>query len=233
MTTPSASDLTREKTLFSLWLASFSFRKRAFNWVLTASVAALLGRYCALVWDRPDVVMAAFRKFEATGLSFATSILGFLVAGFTVFVTVTRIDMFLEMAKRERGRTGESQLKYNLSAFIVAFVHYVCYVFACLMCELFMQPGGLASVAVANAGTYPCLASFLTKARPWLSALLLVGIGSWTTYLVLLLKSFIYNVYQVTTTSVAYEWVKQDLAETRRQRRRREARESRGNSAEQ
>ena len=80
------------------------------------------------------------------------------------------------------------------------------------MCELFIQPGGLASVAVENAQSYASLATFLPKARPWIASFLLVGFGSWTTYLVLLLKSFIYNVYQVTTTSVAFEWAKQDQA---------------------
>jgi hypothetical protein len=212
MADPSASDLTREKTLFALWRTAFKFPRRAFNWIVTACVALLLARYCALVWDQPQTIMALFRKVETTGLSFATSILGFLVAGFTVFVTVTRIDMFLEMAKREKRGTGESHLKYNLSAFIVAFVHYVSYVFACLMCELFMQPGGLASVAVANARLYPNLASLVPKAQPWVASALLVAFGSWTAYLVMQLKSFIYNVYQVTTTSVAYEWVKEDAA---------------------
>lgn len=210
MAQPKASDLTREKTLYGLWRTSFKFRQRAFNSVVTVFVALLLTCYCALVWDQPQTVLALFRKVGTTGLNFATSILGFLVAGFTVFVTVIRIDMFLEMAKREKAGTGESYLKYNLSAFIVTFVHYVCYVFACLMCELFLQPGGLASVVAVNAQTNPCLASLLPRAKPWVASVLLIGLGSWTIYLVMLLKSFIYNVYQVTTTSVAYEWVKED-----------------------
>ena len=42
------------------------------------------------------------------------------------------------------------------------------------------------------------------------AAALLVAFGSWTRYLVLLLKSFIYNVYQVTTVSVAYAWQEAD-----------------------
>jgi hypothetical protein len=208
MAAPSPADLTREKTLFGLWRTSFRFRQRPFNFIITATVAVLLMRYCSLVWDQPQTILAALRKMEGTGLAFATSILGFLVAGFTVFVTVTRIDMFLEMAKREKPGTGESYLKYNLSAFIVAFVHYVCYIFFCLMCELFMQPGGLASVAIANARSYPSLARVLQVAQPWIVSVLFVAFGTWTMYLVLQLKSFVFNVYQVTTTLVAFEWTK-------------------------
>jgi hypothetical protein len=210
MAEPKSSDLTREKTLLALWRTSFKFPKRRFNFVVTALVAITLARYCQLDWDQPQKLMAAFRKIEGTGFSFATSILGFLVAGFTVFVTVIRIDMFLTMARTEKANTGESVLKYNLSAFIVTFVHYTSYIFVCLMSELFLQPGGLASVAFANANTYPHLAPWTPLAHRFCAAVLLVTFGAWTAYMVLLLKSFIYNVYQVTTVSVAYAWQEAD-----------------------
>jgi hypothetical protein len=211
MTEPKPGDLTREKTLYALWRTSFKFRQRPFNLIVAGIVAALLARYCYLDWNQPRILMAAFRKIEGTGFSFATSILGFLVAGFTVFVTVIRLDMFLMMAKLEKPKTGgESFLKYNLSAFIVTFVHYTCYIFVCLVSELFLQPGGLGTVAFANARLYPDIVPGLTLAYQCASSFLLVAFGAWTTYLVLLLKSFIYNVYQVTTTSVSYAWMNPD-----------------------
>lgn len=210
MSTPTRADVTREKTLFALWRTASKFPKRKFNWVVTALVGLLLVRYSALMWEQPDMLLSLFRKIEATGFTFATSILGFLVAGFTVFVTVTKFDMFLNMAKVEKPGTGESVLKYNLSAFMVTFIHYISYVFACFFCELFLQPNGLASVAYQNALTYPSLTSALPTIRTYVAALLLIGFGTWTVYLVMLLKSFIYNVYQVTTTTVAYEWKKEE-----------------------
>lgn len=210
MAAPKPSDLTREKTLFALWKTSFRFRQRYFNYFVTAAVALALMRYCQLGWEQPHLLMAAFRKLQGTGFSFATSILGFLVAGFTVFVTVIRIDMFLSMARIEKKGTGESVLKYNLSAFIVTFVHYTSYVFFCLLSELFLQAGGLATIAFENAKTYPSLLPWTPLAYGSCAAILLVLFGAWTAYLVLLLKSFIYNVYQVTTVSVAYAWQEAD-----------------------
>ena len=212
MAEPKPSDLTREKTLLALWLTSFKFDQRRFNYVVAAAVALGLARYCQLDWDQPQALMAAFRKIEGTGFSFATSILGFLVAGFTVFVTVIRIVMFLLMAKMEKPDTGESFLKYNLSAFVVTFVHCTSYIFVCVLSELILQPGGLATVAMANARTYPELARWAVDVKSLCSSTLPVGFGTWTAYLVLLLKSFIYNVYQVTTTSVAYAWQQADQA---------------------
>ena len=213
MANPNSADLTREKTLLELWRTSFKFTQRRFNYVVVAVVAIALARYCQLDWDQPQKLTAAFRKIEGSGFSFATSILGFLVAGFTVFVTVIRIDMFLTMARTEKANTGESVLKYNLSAFIVTFVHYTSYIFVCLMSELFLQPGGLATVAFANAQTYPNLAPWAPLAHSLGATALLVTFGAWTAYLVLLLKSFIYNVYQVTTVSVAYAWQEADKPE--------------------
>ena len=206
MATPKSSDLTREKTLLALWRTSFKFPQRPFNGVATLIVAIALVTYCHLAWNEPQTLMAAFRKIQGSGMSFATSILGFLVAGFTVFVTVIRIDMFLTMARIEKLGTGESVLKYNLSAFIVTFVHYTSYIFFCLMSELFLQSGGLATISFANARTQPLLAPWVSLVHSLVATVLLVGFGAWTAYLVLLLKSFIYNVYQVTTVSVAYAW---------------------------
>lgn len=203
---PSARDLTREKTLYQLWRTSFKFPKKNFNlWVSLAVCAGLMG-YCVLAWDRPDALMAAFRKLEATGFGFATSILGFLVAGFTIFVTVIRVEIFVKMAQTVKKGTGESTLKYNLSAFIVTFVHYICYLFVCLLCEMFLPSGGAASLALAKANEFEVLRPAVEQVHKFGAAALVVAFGSWTIYLVLLLKSFVYNVYQVTTTVVRWEW---------------------------
>lgn len=213
MISPKPEDLTKEKSLLALWLVSFKFPYSRFNVAITACVALALARYCQLSWDRPDVILSTFRKLEATGLAFSTSILGFLVAGFTIFVTISRIDMFLMMARMEKPKTGESFLKYNLSAFIVAFAHYISYIFFCLMAELFFQPSGIISVSVANAATYPMLAGHIPLVHKVGASSLLVLLGTWTSYLVLLLKSFIFNIYEVTVTSIRYEWLEQDKAE--------------------
>ncbi len=210
MADPKAEDLTKEKSLLALWLVSFKFKARYFNVIVALMVGLLLARYCQLVFDQPSVAMAAFRKLQSTGLTFATSILGFLIAGFTVFVTVIRVDIFLTMAKHEKkyGQlgTGQSTLKYNLSGFMVVFVHYIAYIFLCMLCEIFLNQGGLASVIIANSMTYPELQQSLPWTRSMVGSVLLILLGTWTIYIVLLLKSFVFNVYQVTVTAVRWEW---------------------------
>lgn len=208
MAIPAPKDLTREKSLFALWRLSFKFGQSRFNLFMALLVSAMILRFVWLVPDHSELITGQLRRIVTSGIALAPSTLGFLIAGFTVFVTVIRIDVFLAMAQREKSNTGESFLKYNLSPFMVVFVHYVSYLFCCICLDLFIQPGGLASIALANARTYPEIAGQVDLLKYWVSGGLLVFMGGWTVYLVMLLKSLVFNVYHVTLTAVRWEWEK-------------------------
>lgn len=208
MAKPTPKDLTREKSLFALWSLSFRFGQSWFNLLTAVAVSGLILRFVCLVPDHPELITSQIRRLVTAGISFAPSTLGFLIAGFTVFVTVIRIDVFLEMAQREKPETGESFLKYNLSAFMVVFVHYVAYLFTCMTLDMFIQSGGLASIAIANARTYPEISPHVDLFKYWFSSGLLIFMGGWSVYLVMLLKSLVFNVYHVTLTAVRWEWEK-------------------------
>jgi hypothetical protein len=199
------TDLTREKTLLDLYRLGRKFPHSKFNRRVALLMAALLTLYCYLQWDNTSILVTALRKTADVGLSFSTSILGFLIAGFTVFVTVTRVDIFVAMARVEYEYSGESYLKYNLVQFMLVFSHYIAYLFVCICFVLFAQPHGLVSTVTAQLlaiSAYPCISTILYKLPV---AIALVLLGAWTTYLVLLLKSFIYNTFQVITTTVLWE----------------------------
>lgn len=208
MATPTPKDLTKEKSLFAIWKLSFKFGQSWFNLGATFLVSATLLRFVSLAPNNSELIVGQLRRLITAGIAFSPSTLGFLIAGFTVFVTVIRIDVFLEMAKREKPKTGESFLKYNLSAFMVVFAHYVAYLFCCITLDLFIQKDGLASIALANARTYPEIACRVDTIKYWVSGGLLVFMGGWTVYLVMLLKSLVFNVYHVTLTAVRWEWEK-------------------------
>lgn len=213
MATPVPKDLTKEKSLFALWRLSFKFGQSWFNLMVALMVSGVILRFVYLVPEHTYLITGQLRRLVAAGIAFAPSTLGFLIAGFTVFVTVIRIDVFLEMAQREKPKTGESFLKYNLSAFMVVFVHYVAYLFCCITLDLFIQTGGLASIALANAKSYPEIAPHVDSVKYVVSGGLLVFMGGWTVYLVMLLKSLVFNVYHVTLTAVRWEWEKPPKAQ--------------------
>lgn len=203
--TPEPADITREKTLLALYLLGRKFPHSKFNRRVTLLIAALLALYCYLQWDNTAIILAALRKTADAGLSFSTSILGFLIAGFTVFVTVTRLDIFVAMAKIEHESSGESYLKYNLVQFMLVFSHYIAYLFVCIFFFLFAQPEGLLSVLVTKALAVLDCPWKLTALYKFPIATIFTFFGAWTMYLALLLKSFIYNTFQVITTTVRWE----------------------------
>jgi hypothetical protein len=167
----------------------------------------LIGICCAsyLSWVRPGggEAGALLKEILKLGISLVPSILGFLIAGFTVFVTITKPGVFSAMAKKEYAKSGQSYLKYNLSAFMLAFSHYVAYLGLCVFLVYFGQPNGpLIQIAkwLSSLGTCNSSASYNA-----LVSACAVAFACWTWYLVMLLKSFIYNVYQVVVTSVRWE----------------------------
>jgi hypothetical protein len=196
-------ELTREKDLFSLYKLSFKFPGSKFNRVVTLMTAAALVTLVWLTRTNVDNLSVSVRAVFAFGNATVPSILGFLVAGFTIFVTVTKAEIFVYMAKRPYRDTGESFLKYNLTAFVLAFTHYLGYLFCLVIVVLFGQPNSPLITLVKR-----LFAPYIVGDTPAYNLLLggvFVAFGTWTIYLVLLLKSFVYNTYQVVTTTVRWQ----------------------------
>ena len=195
--------LNSEKSLWSLYLTSFKFPNNKFNLLTGIFVAVLLSIYAFTSYSTQSELSFLIRETVKLGLGLAPSVLGFLIAGFTVFVTVTKIEVFVRMAQVPYEETGESYLKYNLSAFMLAFAHYVAYIAVCVLFTFFLQPNGplqgLIKYFVGSISGNPVLSYKLVTGAA------LVVFGTWTWHLIMLLKSFIYNTYQVVITTVRWE----------------------------
>lgn len=195
--------LTQEKNLFQLYKLTYIFPTSRFNMMSTFLVGICFLSY--LSGAQPGVGEAGIllKEILRFGISLVPSILGFLIAGFTVFVTVTKPGVFSAMAKKEYCKTGQSYLKYNLSAFMLAFSHYIAYLALCVLLVYFGQPNGpLTQIAkwLSSLGVYNTTISYNS-----LVSACAIAFACWTWYLVMLLKSFIYNVYQVVVTSVRWD----------------------------
>lgn len=204
----SAVELTREKSLWALYKLSYKFPRNAFNVRSVSLAAVLLVVFAGASIRDVGQLASTTRAIFNFGATLAPAILGFLIAGFTIFVTVTKIEIFTHMAVKPYKQTGESYLKYNLSAFVLAFAHYLAYLFCCVFIVLFGQPQSVAILLLKKS-----LAAFFICEVPlynFLVGIVLVLFGTWTVYLVLLLKSFVYNTYQVVTTTVRWELLDAD-----------------------
>jgi hypothetical protein len=151
------------------------------------------------------------RKSIGFGYSIIPSVLGFLIAGFTVFVTFTKPGVFSAMARREFSNTGQSYLKYNMSAFVLAFFHYLVYLSVVFILLFFGGSKGFLKNIVIWFDNHVSNISCLDFNYYFIAvSVLAVLMASWTWYLLMLLKSFVYNVYQVVITGVRWDLEEED-----------------------
>lgn len=188
MTDPNfdSGSISKEKTMWELYRLTGKFPYSKFNRVTTLVIALVLTFYCILQWSKMSAIETVLRKVIESGFVFGTCTIGFLVAGFTVFVTVTKVDVFIEMAEVEYEGTGESYLKYNLVQFMLVFCHYIAYLFMCVCYYLFAQPDGLIDVVLGLLSDVVSCAVSIKNIRGVLVSSSLIFIGAWTIYIVLL-----------------------------------------------
>lgn len=195
--------LSDEKSMWQMYLLSYSFPTSKINVGVFVACFVSLVVFGFLVGDNNSILISMTRAILSFGVSLAPSILGFLVAGFTIFVTVTRADLFEYMAIVRYGKSRHSYLKYNMSAFMLAFCHYIAYLIFCAVLTVFAQPGGPVGILMKALDEF-LRANYGIRFYGFAVILLMSFLGAWTVYLLMLLKSFIYNTYQVLTTTVRW-----------------------------
>ena len=139
------------------------------------------------------------------GLAFNTSIglLGFLLAGFSFFATVGDRSLFFRMAENPHKGSGLSFLKYNFFSFMRVFVEYFVFCLAALTITLALDPkSGCRKLLIEHFGDIKVQEIALDKlaANAVLSSMVAAFV-----YLLMQLKSFIYNIYHIVMTSIYWE----------------------------
>lgn len=153
--------------------------------VLDAQYPLSVGRSGFLIGE-------SIRLWAGQGFTFAMTMVAFLLAGFTVLATITKPSLFAELAQIPHKAPKERQTELTELEFMV-FVHYVSFLFVCTLVVLFgTKNGPLAMLTTVTAETKGA-AVVLNPVR----RMLFVTFGTWFVLLILKLKSFIWNVYQV------------------------------------
>lgn len=200
--------------MWDLYKLSFKFPYSKFN--LSAFLVTLFSLlfYCYYINPSTSDLSKNIRSTLAFGASLAPAVIGFLVAGFTIFVTVTKIELFNFMAIRKYKDTNESYLKYNMSAFMLAFIHYCAFIFTCAILTIFAQPNGpLILITKYIFGLIPACIGF-NFYEDFLKIFFSL-FGAWSIYLIMLLKTFVFNIYQVLCTTVRWSLESGEMAKMR------------------
>ena len=197
------SDLFAERSLWEVYRQAKPFYRNRFNCITMVLGAALLGAFSAAHFvglRRAAHVVdfsALFSAWSNAGLSYTGTILGFLLAGFAVLFAVFRPATVV--ALRQITRKGETldELKLIFVSFVDVFVHYMAFLFWCVV---YLIAGG-------QNGPFDLIGGYLSTLSPLVPSAIMhltfLAWGSWFLLLVLKLKSFIYNLYQVLLLGMA------------------------------
>jgi hypothetical protein len=124
------------------------------------------------------------------GFALTTAILGFLIAGFSIFSSITKPEIFSALAKLAHKDSGLSRLQFIFFNFLLVFIHYLAFLAFSIAIKIFLPTLMGAVGLAASHWAPPAIVIWGTAAVGTAIAI------SWLVFLIMLLKSFIWNIYQ-------------------------------------
>ena len=189
-------EATSDKGFFSIFINSVSVVGRPidlFVFVILFISSAAGSIFVSLVYDKIILISRVVdisRQIATYGGNVSVCILGFLITGFSIFATMIKPKLFHALAKfRIKGRRI-SEFKFVFYNFLYIFANYIIYLLICSCCIIFMAKGS----PVWYAGII-----FYRTNRVFVDAfgsLFLSFLVAYTVYIVLLLRGFVWNLYQ-------------------------------------
>lgn len=185
------NDLTSEKTLLDVYWKVVRRLPTKLAYRLVVVLAFLLVLGSSLESEATTSLLAKrARDWSSSTFGFASTVLGILLAGFTIFSTLAGTALIGPLARLKERRSGLPYVKFTAGRFMHVFIWYVAFLFvyACVM--LFGWEGGpLTQFAHFLARNYGS-----TTAR-FSTALGLSLLGAFFVHLLVVLQSFVFNVY--------------------------------------
>ena len=193
------SDLTSEKSLWDVYKLSRRILPSKFQYITIIFVMMLLAINAFIFVDGYQSILHDVRKWSELGFNFSITTLGFLIAGFTIFATLSKPKMMLAMMDHVNKETGLPTLKYNFFTFMKVFIAYIAFSVVYLLVLLLGQPDGFLTNLIYLLPNSNCVKTIAIKV-----AYIIIG-GSFV-YLLLLLKSFVFNIYAIVMNFLRWEY---------------------------
>lgn len=197
-------DITKEKSLLDIYKQAFFIFPGGLQIFIVACVFICLAINSFLLEKRTDILLSNLRDWASFGFNFSITTLGFLIAGFTIFATLTKPKMMLAMMDHKNKKYNLPTLKYNFFVFIKVFISYISLAVIYAMVMILGQKGGFLSNAINYLFN-------IFDANPYAMKVLISKfgytlIGSSLVYLLLQLKSFVFNIYMIVMNLLRWEY---------------------------
>ena len=197
-------NLLKEKNLWQIYRASWKICDSKFNWIVGILSLAFFSAYAVLAPDLSGM-HSLLLKLAEIGFNTATSILGFLIAGFTIFGSLAKPELLLTMLRFTHKPSGLSYLKYNFFTLLRTFIYFLVFATFQLGVVVIGQRDGPASVLVK------CFPDFQQAVGPAVRIIFVASTVLWTAVF-LELKSFVFNVHHFVFTLIKFDAVKHNEA---------------------
>lgn len=194
------NELTKERSLFDIYKLTRKIRVNSFDFYLTGSIALLLYINASWLSSSPELI-SSIRQWSPLVFGFTTTTLGFLITGFTIFATINKPDLFLSLMEIKHPLYKISFLKYVYGVFMRVFIYFVTWSIIFLIIIMFGQENGLIT-KLARALMIPHSIKVAGV------QIIYVFTGSGAIYLVLSIKTFLFNIYTMLMQSLRWEMTK-------------------------
>lgn len=200
--TNNTENITSEKNLWEIYKSFRNIPQRPFNRVVTGIVGFVLGAFSLGGVGHIYDFISITREITQISISAALSVLSLLVAAFAIYASLSDKSLFLVMSEYNYPNTKISYLKYTIFSFMHVFILFIILTLGSVLISIFCCKGCLVPVILRNINGRYIFPANLTD--------MTVRIGFWITgtyfvYTILVLKSFIFNIYHMFMTSIRYE----------------------------
>lgn len=184
----SAKSFTEEESLWAIYKKARRIPSSRFNVITTLGVLFFSSfSYFFSEIDAEATVKSA-REMAAFGFNSTLTLLGFLVAGFTIFATITNPNMLIAMGLIKNPQSDLSWMKHQFFVLIRTFIYFISYSVVCFFVIYFGSQGGLFSL-VMKFSPHP-YEYILCSGK-----LACIALTTGQYFVIMQLKSFIYNMY--------------------------------------
>lgn len=193
-------ELLKERSLWDIYKATRRIQAGKLN-----SVVVILVMFClfisTLLVEMPTATLAkSLKAWAVFGFQFTISTLGFLIAGFTIFATLSKPSMLLAMMDHFDETTQMPTLKRNFFSFMRIFIHYIFFAIVFALVQLFTQSDGIIVHIVNYISADP------SQTKRIIVQTFYAIIGAGVVHLLLLLNTFVYNIFHIVMTSLRWEY---------------------------
>lgn len=191
-------DITAEGSVREIWRAAKKLPEPLSNKVALSVALLVLILYAMLSDQDASHFASQTRNLSEAGFRFSTIVLGFLMAGMSMFSGLVRSDYAKDLSRIENEDYGLSFLKVMLLSLMKPFLYFLFAAFLFFGMSVVAQsdgPGVEFMIAIKADGWQKDIASRA-------SFTIVAGLH---VLLLLALKSFVFNIYKSITAAVRYE----------------------------